>query len=87
MMEDKGNDANAARVRNDEAFEAASLSDARASWQRERWGDTMADHGEDLAGDGEAGEGERGEGGDSMGGRSTTMTTSTSLPLLSSPPP
>ncbi len=65
-MEDKGDDANAARVRNDEAFKAALLSGANASWQRERWGNTMTDHGEDLAGDGEAGEGERGEG---RGGR------------------
>ena len=31
--------------------------------------------------------GERGEGGDSMGGRSTTMMTSTSLPLPLLPPP
>ncbi len=61
-MEDEGNNANAARVRNDEAFEAAPLSGANASWQRERWGDTMTDHGEDPDGDGEAGEGERGEG-------------------------
>jgi hypothetical protein len=61
-MEDEGNDANTARVRNNEAFVAASLSAANASWQRERWGDTMTDHGEDPAGDGEAGEGERGEG-------------------------
>ena len=65
-MEDEGDDANAARVCNDEAFEAAPLSGANASWQRERWGDTMTDHGEDPAGDGEAGEGERGEG---RGGR------------------
>ncbi len=61
-MEDKGNNANAARVCNDKAFEAAPLSGAKASWQRERWGDTMTDHGEDLAGNGEADEGERGEG-------------------------
>jgi hypothetical protein len=61
-MEDEGNNANAARVRNNKAFEAALLSGANASWQRERWGDTMTDHGEDPAGDGEAGEGERGEG-------------------------
>ena len=86
-MEDKGDNTNAARVRNDKAFEAAPLSGANASWQRERWGDTMTDHGEDPAGDGEAGEGERGEGGDSMGGSSTTVTTSTSLPLQSLPPP
>ncbi len=86
-MEEEGNDANATRVCNDKAFEAASLSGANASWQRERWGDTMTDHGEDLAGDGEAGEGERGEGRDSMGGSSATMTTSTSLPLQSLPPP
>ncbi len=65
-MEDEGNDANAARVHNNKAFKAALLSDANASWQRERWGDTMTDHGEDPAGDGEAGEGERGEG---KGGR------------------
>ena len=65
-MEDEGDDANTARVRNNEAFEAAPLSGANASWQRERWGDTMTDHGEDPAGDGEAGEGERGEG---RGGR------------------
>ncbi len=86
-MEDVGNDANAARVRNDEAFKAAPLSGANASWQRVRWGDTMTDHGEDLAGDGEVGEGERGEGGDSMGRRSVTMTTSTSLPTQLLPPP
>ena len=61
-MEDEGNNANAARVRNDEAFEAASLSGTNASWQRERWGDMMTDHGEDPAGDREAGEEERGEG-------------------------
>jgi hypothetical protein len=61
-MEDKGNDANAARVCNNEAFEAALLSGVNSSWQRERWGDTMTDYGEDPAGDGEAGEGERGEG-------------------------
>ncbi len=67
-MEDKGGDANVARVRNDDAFEAAplSLSGANTSWQRERWGDTMTDHGEDPADDGEAGEGESGEG---RGGR------------------
>jgi hypothetical protein len=59
-MEDKGVDANAARVRNNEAFEAALLSGANASWQRERKGDTMTDHGEDPAGNREAGEGERG---------------------------
>ncbi len=86
-MEDEGDYANAARVRNDEAFEAAPLSGANASWQRERWGDSMTDHGEDPAGDREAGEAERGEGGDSMGGRSPTMTTSTSLPLPFLPPP
>ncbi len=61
-MEDEGNDANAARVHNNEAFEAAPLSGANTSWQRERWGNTMTDHGEDPAGNGEAGEGERGEG-------------------------
>jgi hypothetical protein len=66
MMEDEGDDANAARVRNNEAFKAAPLSGANASWQRERKGDTMTDHGEDPAGDREAGEGERGEG---RGGR------------------
>ncbi len=65
-MEDKGDNANAARVRNNEAFEAAPLSGANTSWQRERWGNTMTDHGEDPAGNGEAGEGERGEG---RGGR------------------
>ena len=65
-MEDEGDDANAARVCNNEAFQAALLSGANASWQRERWGNTMMDHGEDPAGDGEAGEGERGEG---RGGR------------------
>ncbi len=65
-MEDEGNNANAAGVRNDKAFEAAPLSGANASWQRERWGNTMTDHGEDPAGDGEAGEGARGEG---RGGR------------------
>jgi hypothetical protein len=86
-MEDKGDDTNAARVCNDKAFEAAPLSGANASWQRERWGNMMTEHGEDPAGDREAGEGERGEGGDSMGGRSTTMTTSTSLPLPSLPLP
>jgi hypothetical protein len=32
-----------------------------ASWQRERWGNTMTDHGEVPAGNGEEGEGERGE--------------------------
>ncbi len=62
-MEDKGNDANAACVCNNKAFEAAPLSSgANASWQRERWGNMMMDHGEDPAGNGEAGEGERGEG-------------------------
>ncbi len=61
-MEDKGDDANAARVCNDEAFKAALLSGANASWQRERWGDTITDHGEEPAGNGEAGEGEREEG-------------------------
>jgi hypothetical protein len=61
-MEDEGNDTNAAPVRNDKAFEAAPLSGANASWQRERWGDMMTDHGEDPAGDREAGEEERGEG-------------------------
>ncbi len=66
MMEDKGDDANAARVCNDEVFEVAPLSGANASWQSERWGDMKMDHGEDPAGNGEAGEGERGEGG---GGR------------------
>ena len=86
-MEDEGDDANAERVCNNEAFEAAPLSGANASWQRERWGDMMTDHGEDPAGKGEAGEGERGKGGKSMGGRSATMTTSTSLPLPSLPPP
>ncbi len=65
-MEDKGDNTNTARVCNDKAFEAALLSGANASWQRERWGDTMTDHGEDPAGDREAGEGERGEG---SGGR------------------
>ncbi len=65
-MEDKGDDTNAARVCNDKAFKVAPLSGANASWQRERWGDTMTDHGEDLAGNGEAGEGEKGEG---RGGR------------------
>ncbi len=35
-MEDEGNNANAARVCNNEAFEAAPLSGANASWQRER---------------------------------------------------
>ncbi len=65
-MEDEGNNANAARVRNDEAFEAVPLSGANASWRRERWGDTMMDHGKDLVGDREAGEGEREEG---RGGR------------------
>ena len=34
--EDEGNDANAARVCNNEAFKAALLSGANASWQRER---------------------------------------------------
>ncbi len=88
-MEDEGNDANAARVCNDEAFKAAPLSGANASWQGERWGNTMTDHGEDPAGDGEAGEGKRGEGrgGDSMGGSSARMTKSTLLPLQSLPPP
>ncbi len=57
-MEDEVDDANTARVCNNEAFEAAPLSGANASWQRERWGDTMTDHGEDPAGDREAGEGE-----------------------------
>jgi hypothetical protein len=65
-MEDKGNDTNAAQVCNNKAFEAAPLSGANASWQRERWGDMITDHKEDLAGDREAGEGERGEG---RGGR------------------
>ncbi len=62
MMEDKGNNVNATCVCNDEAFKAAPLSGADASGQRERWGNTMTDHGEDPAGDREAGEGERGEG-------------------------
>ena len=35
-MEDEGDDANTACVRNNEAFEAALLSGANASWQRER---------------------------------------------------
>ncbi len=35
-MEDEGDDANAAHVCNNEAFEAALLSGANASWQRER---------------------------------------------------
>jgi hypothetical protein len=35
-MEDEGDNANAARVRNNEAFKAAPLSGANASWQRER---------------------------------------------------
>ncbi len=35
-MKDEGDDANAARVRNNEAFEAAPLSGANASWQREK---------------------------------------------------
>ncbi len=65
-MEDEGDNANAARVCNNEAFKAAPLSGANALWQRERWGDTMTEHGEDPAGNGEAGEGERGEG---RGGR------------------
>jgi hypothetical protein len=65
-MEDEGDHTNAARVCNDKAFEAAPLSGANASWQRERWGNMMTDHGEDPAGNGEAGEGERGEG---RGGR------------------
>ncbi len=86
-MEDEGNNANAAHVRNDKAFEAAPLNGANASWQRERWGDTMTDHGEDPAGDGEADEGEKGEGGASMGGSSAMMTTSTLLPLQSLLPP
>jgi hypothetical protein len=66
MMEDEGDEANGARVCNNKTFEAAQLSGANASWQRERWGNTMTDHGEDPAGNGEAGEGERGEG---RGGR------------------
>jgi hypothetical protein len=61
-MEDNSDNANATCVRNNEAFEAALLSGANASWQRERYGDTMTDHGENPAGDREAGEGERGEG-------------------------
>ncbi len=65
-MGNEGNDTNAARVCNDKAFEAAPLSGANASWQKERWGDTMTDHGEDPAGNRGAGEGERGEG---RGGR------------------
>ncbi len=65
-MEDEGDNANAAHVHNDEAFKAAPLSGASTSWQRERRGNMMTDHGEDPAGDGEAGEGERGEG---RGGR------------------
>ncbi len=65
-MEDKGNNANTARVCNNKAFKAAPLSGAKASWQRERWGDMMTDHAEDLAGNGESGEGERQEG---RGGR------------------
>ncbi len=89
QLEDKGNTANAARACNDKAFEAAPLSGANASWQRERWGDTMTNHGEDPAGNGEAGEGERGEGrgGRQHGGRSAMMTMSTLLPLPSLPPP
>jgi hypothetical protein len=35
-MEDEGNDANAARVCNDEVFEVALLSGANASRQREK---------------------------------------------------
>jgi hypothetical protein len=86
-MEDKGNNANVAHVCNNKAFKAALLSVANASWQRERWGNRMMDHGEDPAGNGEANEGEkekRGEVGDSMGGRSMAMTMSTLLllPLL-----
>ena len=46
-MEDEGDDTKATRVRNDKAFEAAPLSGANASWQRERWGDRMTDHGEE----------------------------------------
>jgi hypothetical protein len=34
MMEDEGDGANAARVRNDKVFKAAPLSGANASWQR-----------------------------------------------------
>jgi hypothetical protein len=88
-MENESNDTNAARVRNDEAFKAAPLSGANASWQRERWGDTMMDHGEARrAIERQVRERwKRGEGGDSMGGRSMTMTTSTLLPLPSLPPP
>ncbi len=80
-MEDKGNDANAAHVCNNKVFEVAPLCGAKASWQRERWGDMMTDHVEDPVGNGEAGEGERGEREDSMRGRSATMRTSTSMPL------
>jgi hypothetical protein len=65
-MEDEGDDTNAARVCNDKAFEVAPLSGAKASWQRERWGDTMTDYGEDPVGSRQAGEAERGEG---RGGR------------------
>ncbi len=65
-MEDEGDDANAARVYNNEAFKAAPLNGANASWQRERWGNTMTHHGEDPASNREAGEGEREEG---RGGR------------------
>jgi hypothetical protein len=61
-MEDKGDNANAARAPNNEAFKAAPLSGANTSWQSKRWGDTMMDHGENLVGDEEAGEEERGEG-------------------------
>jgi hypothetical protein len=35
-MEDEGDNANAARVRNNEASKAAPLSGVNASWQRER---------------------------------------------------
>jgi hypothetical protein len=56
-MEDEGNNANAAHIHNNEVFEAALLSCANPSWQRERWGNTMTGHREDPAGD----RGERGE--------------------------
>jgi hypothetical protein len=65
-MEDEGDNANAPHVCNNEAFKVAPLSGANASWHKERWGDTMMDHGEDPAGNREAGEGEREEG---RGGR------------------
>ncbi len=82
MMEDEGDNANAARDRNNEVFEAAPLTGANSSWQREGWGRTRQAMERQVRE-----RGERGEGGDSMGGSSAMMMMSTLLPLQSLPPP